>query len=109
MITGSRVRVKVVKNKVAPPFKQAEFDVMFSEGISHVGLLVDIGVEAGVIDKSGAWYSYGKERIGQGRENAKLYLKDNTQLADEIEIKVKQHLGIAPISEVPPEVSNTPE
>ncbi len=108
-ITGSRVRVKVVKNKVAPPFKQAEFDVMFSEGISHVGLLVDIGVEAGVIDKSGAWYSYGKERIGQGRENAKLYLKDNTQLADEIEIKVKQHLGIAPIAEAPPEVSNTPE
>ena len=108
-ITGSRVRVKVVKNKVAPPFKQAEFDVMFSEGISHVGLLVDIGVEAGVIDKSGAWYSYGKERIGQGRENAKLYLKDNTQLAGEIEIKVKQHLGIAPIPEVPPEVSSTPE
>ena len=108
-ITGSRVRVKVVKNKVAPPFKQAEFDVMFSEGISHVGLLVDIGVEAGVIDKSGAWYSYGKERIGQGRENAKLYLKDNTQLADEIEIKVKQHLGIAPTPEVPPEVSKTPE
>ncbi len=108
-ITGSRVRVKVVKNKVAPPFKQAEFDVMFSEGISHVGLLVDIGVEAGVIDKSGAWYSYGKERIGQGRENAKLYLKDNTQLADEIEIKVKQHLGIAPIPEMPPKVADTPE
>ena len=107
-ITGSRVRVKVVKNKVAPPFKQAEFDVMFSEGISHVGLLVDIGVEAGVIDKSGAWYSYGKERIGQGRENAKLYLKDNTQLAGEIEIKVKQHLGITPVPETPPKVADTP-
>ena len=102
-ITGSRVRVKVVKNKVAPPFKQAEFDVMFSEGISHVGLLVDLGVEAGVIDKSGAWYSYGKERIGQGRENAKLYLKDNTQLASDIEIKVKQHLGLTPVPEMPPE------
>ena len=95
-ITGSRVRVKVVKNKVAPPFRQAEFDVMFNEGISRSGLLVDLGVEAGVIDKSGAWYSYGKERIGQGRENAKLYLKDNLELSAEIEKKVKVHIGIAP-------------
>ena len=95
-ITGSRVRVKVVKNKVAPPFRQAEFDLMFNEGISHSGLLVDLGVEAGVIDKSGAWYSYGKERIGQGRENAKLYLKDNLELAAEIEQLVKVHMGIAP-------------
>ena len=100
-ITGSRVRVKVVKNKVAPPFRQAEFDIMFNEGISHAGLLVDLGVEAGVIDKSGAWYSYGKERIGQGRENAKLYLKDNTELAAEIEVKVKEHLGIEPGPESP--------
>ncbi len=100
-ITGSRVRVKVVKNKVAPPFRQAEFDIMFSEGISHAGLLVDLGVEAGVIDKSGAWYSYGKERIGQGRENAKLYLKDNTELAAEVEVKVKEHLGIGPGPEAP--------
>ncbi|MCZ6917574.1 MAG: recombinase RecA [Gemmatimonadetes bacterium] len=99
-ITGSRVRVKVVKNKVAPPFKQAEFDLMFNEGISHAGLLVDLGVEAGVIDKSGAWYSYGKERIGQGRENAKLYLKDNTELAAEVEVRVKQYLGMG---EQPPE------
>ena len=101
-ITGSRVRVKVVKNKVAPPFKKAEFDIMFDEGISPSGLLVDIGVEAGVIDKSGAWYSYGKERIGQGRENAKLYLKDNTELAAEIEEKVKVHLGIGPVPDSPP-------
>jgi len=109
-ITGSRVRVKVVKNKVAPPFRQAEFDIMFNEGISHAGLLVDLGVEAGVIDKSGAWYSYGKERIGQGKENAKLYLKDNTELAAEIEVKVKEHLGIglapespqAPVPDTPP-------
>ena len=100
-ITGSRVRVKVVKNKVAPPFRQAEFDIMFNEGISHAGLLVDLGVEAGVIDKSGAWYSYGKERIGQGRENAKLYLKDNTELAAEVEVKVKEHLGIGPGPESP--------
>ena len=104
-ITGSRVRVKVVKNKVAPPFRQAEFDIMFNEGISHAGLLVDLGVEAGVIDKSGAWYSYGKERIGQGRENAKLYLKDNTELAAEIEVKVKEHLGIG----LGPESPQAPE
>ena len=109
-ITGSRVRVKVVKNKVAPPFRQAEFDIMFNEGISHAGLLVDLGVEAGVIDKSGAWYSYGKERIGQGRENAKLYLKDNTELAAEVEVKVKEHLGIGPGPESPPQpVPDTPE
>jgi recombination protein RecA len=94
-ITGSRVRVKVVKNKVAPPFRQAEFDIMFNEGISREALLVDIASEAGIIEKSGAWYSYGKERIGQGRENAKLYLKDNAQLADEIEVRVREHLGVA--------------
>ena len=94
VITGSRVRVKVVKNKVAPPFKQAEFDIMFSEGVSRSGLLVDIGAEAGIIEKSGAWYSYGKERIGQGRENAKLFLKDHPDLADEIESRVKLHLGL---------------
>jgi len=92
-ITGSKVRVKVVKNKVAPPFRQAEFDIMFNEGISHTSLLVDIGAEAGIIDKSGAWYSYGKERIGQGRENAKLYLKDHAEIAEEVEVMVKQHLG----------------
>ncbi|MDH4046224.1 MAG: DNA recombination/repair protein RecA, partial [Gemmatimonadota bacterium] len=94
-ITGSRVRVKVVKNKVAPPFRQAEFDVMFNEGISREGLLVDIGAEANIIDKSGAWYSYGKERIGQGRENAKLYLKDNAEMSAEIETKVREFLGVS--------------
>jgi len=96
-ITGSKVRVKVVKNKVAPPFRQAEFDIMFSEGISHVSLLVDIGAESGIIDKSGAWYSYGKERIGQGRENAKLYLKDHPDVQAEIEEKVKVVLGITDV------------
>ena len=95
-IVGSRVRVKVVKNKVAPPFRQAEFDVMFNEGISHISLLVDLATEAGVFDKSGAWLSYGKERIGQGRENAKLYLKDHPDIAAEVEAKVKAQLGIAP-------------
>jgi recombination protein RecA len=95
-VVGSHVRVKVVKNKVAPPFKQAEFDIMYAEGISHTSLLVDIGAEAGIIDKSGAWYSYGNQRIGQGRENAKLFLKDNPVLMAEIEEKVKAVLGIKP-------------
>ncbi len=93
-IVGSRVRVKVVKNKVAPPFKQAEFDVMFDEGISHTSLLVDIASEANIIQKSGAWYSYGEQRIGQGRENAKLFLKDNPEVAAEVEVRVKEFLGI---------------
>jgi recombination protein RecA len=93
-IIGSRVRVKVVKNKVAPPFKQAEFDILFDEGISHTGLLVDLAAEMGIIEKSGAWYSYGKERIGQGRENAKLYLKDNAVVAAEVEARVKEQLGV---------------
>jgi recombination protein RecA len=94
-ITGSHVRVKVVKNKVAPPFRQAEFDIMFNEGISHEAQLVDIGSEAGIIEKSGAWYSFGKERIGQGRENAKLFLKDHPEIAESIEAKVRAFLGIA--------------
>ena len=93
-IIGSHVRVKVVKNKVAPPFKQAEFDIMYAEGIWHVSLLVDIGAEAGIIEKSGAWYSYGNQRIGQGRENAKMFLKDNPALMSEIEEKVKVVLGV---------------
>jgi len=107
-VVGSHVRVKVVKNKVAPPFKQAEFDIMYAEGISHVSLLVDIGAEAGIIDKAGAWYSYGNQRIGQGRENAKLFLKDNPVLMAEIEEKVKAVLGIKPAGEIPEE-SPAPE
>ena len=93
-VVGSHVRVKVVKNKVAPPFKQAEFDIMYAEGISHTSLLVDIGSEAGIIEKSGAWYSYNGQKIGQGRENAKMYLKDNPAMMAEIEDKVKVVLGI---------------
>ncbi len=100
VVIGNHVRVKVVKNKVAPPFRQAEFDLMFDEGISHESLLVDIAAEAGIIDKSGAWYAYGKERIGQGRENAKLYLKDHPELAAEIEVKVKAQLGLGPAAGV---------
>ena len=93
-VIGSHVRVKVVKNKVAPPFRQAEFDVMFDEGISHTALLVDLAAEAGIIQKSGAWYSYGDQRIGQGRENAKLFLRDNSALMTEVETKVKEVLGM---------------
>src|SRR5687767_1506724 len=93
-VIGNHVRVKVVKNKVAPPFRQAEFDVMFDEGISHTSLLVDIGSEAGIIDKSGAWYSYNGQKIGQGRENAKMFLKDNPAMMAEVEEKVKVVLGV---------------
>jgi recombination protein RecA len=101
-VVGNHVRVKVVKNKVAPPFKQAEFDIMFDEGISHTSLLVDIAAEAGIIQKSGAWYSYGDQRIGQGRENAKLFLKDNTAMMAEVEARVKEFLGMTrPAGAVP--------
>jgi recombination protein RecA len=98
-VVGSHVRVKVVKNKVAPPFRQAEFDIMYAEGISHTSLLVDIASESNIIEKSGAWYSYNGQKIGQGRENAKLYLKDNPALMTEIEEKVKTVLGIRPSGE----------
>src|SRR5881227_2225449 len=95
-IVGSHVRVKVVKNKVAAPFRQAEFDIMYAEGISHASLVLDIASEAGIIDKSGAWYSYNGQKIGQGRENAKLYLKDTPALMAEVEEQVKTVLGIRP-------------
>jgi len=93
-VIGSHVRVKVVKNKVAPPFKQAEFDIMYAEGISHASLVLDIAAESGIIDKSGAWYSYNGQKIGQGRENSKMYLKDNPTLMAEVEVKVKSVLGV---------------
>jgi recombination protein RecA len=102
VVIGSHVRVKVVKNKVAPPFRQAEFDIMYDEGISHTSLVVDIAAEAGIIQKSGAWYAYNDQRIGQGRENTKLYLKDNPAVLAEIEVKVKEVLGmkaVAPVAE----------
>ena len=87
---GSRVRVKVVKNKVAPPFKQAEFDIYFNEGISRAGEIIDLGADKGIIEKSGAWYSYNGTRIGQGRENTKQYLKSNPEMAQEIESKIME-------------------
>jgi recombination protein RecA len=93
-VVGNTTRVKVVKNKVAPPFKQVEFDIMYGEGISKTGELLDIGVKAGVVEKSGAWYSYGDERIGQGRENAKGFLKSNPQIALEIEDKIRAANGL---------------
>ncbi len=92
-MVGNRTRVKVVKNKVAPPFKQAEFDVMYNEGISHTGLLVDLGVENEIVQKSGAWFSYGESRLGQGRENAKTFLKEHPEICAEVETKVREALG----------------
>jgi recombination protein RecA len=94
-LTGNRTRVKVVKNKLAPPFKQAEFDVMYNEGISHTGLLIDLGVENDIVQKSGAWFSYGDVRLGQGRENAKTFLRESPDLTTEIEGKVRAALGTA--------------
>ncbi|MEO0990576.1 MAG: recombinase RecA [Pseudomonadota bacterium] len=93
-VVGNATRVKVVKNKVAPPFKQVEFDIMYGEGISKTGELLDLGVRAGVVDKSGSWFSYGDERVGQGRENAKTFLKENPEVADEIEDKIRAAHGL---------------
>lgn len=93
-MVGNRTRIKVVKNKIAPPFRQAEFDIMYGQGISHEGCLIDIGTDLDIIDKSGAWYSYSGERLGQGRENAKEFLKENTAVAVEIERKIREKLNI---------------
>jgi recombination protein RecA len=93
-VIGNQTRVKVVKNKLAPPFKQVEFDIMYGEGVSKMGELVDLGVKANVIEKSGSWFSYDSQRIGQGRENAKQFLKDNPDIANKIEASVRQNSGI---------------
>jgi len=93
-VVGNQTRVKVVKNKVAPPFKQVEFDIMYGEGISKTGELVDLGVKAGIMEKSGAWFSFGGERIGQGRENTKAFLKEHPKVADQIEKAVRQNAGL---------------
>jgi recombination protein RecA len=93
-MVGGRTRVKVVKNKVAPPFREAEFDVMYGEGISREGDLIDQGVERRIIDKSGTWFSYGGERLGQGRENAKAFLKQNPEMASAIEQKLRKEMGL---------------
>src|ERR1700712_1958602 len=95
-MVGNRTRVKVVKNKVAPPFKQAEFDIMYGKGISREGGLIDVGVEAGLVRKAGAWYTYEGDQLGQGKENARAFLRDNPDLANEIEKKILEKLGIGP-------------
>ena len=93
-VTGNQTRVKVVKNKLAPPFKQVEFDIMYGEGVSKMGELVDLGVKSGIVEKSGAWFSYNSQRLGQGRENAKTFLRDNPEMANEIEIAIRQSAGV---------------
>ncbi len=93
-VVGNQTRVKVVKNKLAPPFKQVEFDIMYGEGVSKTGELVDLGVKAGVVEKSGAWFSYNSQRLGQGRENAKLFLRDHPETAREIETALRQNAGL---------------
>ena len=101
-VVGSETKVKVVKNKVAPPFKAAAFDILYGEGISREGEIIDIGSELNIVEKSGAWYSYNGERIGQGKENAREFLKQNIAMAHEIENKVRAHFGVAPRVESPP-------
>ena len=93
-VTGNQTRVKVVKNKLAPPFKQVEFDIMYGEGISKTGELIDLGVKAGVVEKSGAWFSYDSQRLGQGRENAKNFLKANPKIAERIEQDIRENSGL---------------
>jgi recombination protein RecA len=93
-VIGNQTRVKVVKNKLAPPFRQVEFDIMYGEGISKTGELLDLGVKAGVVEKSGAWFSYDSQRLGQGRENSRQFLKDNPQIANAIELAVRESSGL---------------
>lgn len=102
-VVGNQTRVKVVKNKVAPPFRVVEFDIMYGEGISKTGELIDLGVKAEVVDKSGSWYSYGDQRIGQGKENARQFLKDNPDIAAEIEEKVRADAGLVDVEPLKPE------
>ena len=93
-VVGNQTRVKVVKNKVAPPFKEVEFDIMYGDGISRTGELIDLGVKAGIVEKSGSWFSFDSERIGQGRENAKAYLKEHPEIAERIALAVRQNAGL---------------
>ncbi|WP_432520035.1 recombinase RecA [Kineococcus sp. SYSU DK006] len=106
---GNRTRVKVVKNKVSPPFKQAEFDILYGQGISREGGLIDLGVEHGFVRKSGAWYTYEGDQLGQGKENARAFLRDNPDLGDEIEKRIKEKLGIGARIDAPAEVEDKVE
>ncbi len=107
-VVGNETRVKVVKNKVAPPFKQVEFDILYGEGVSREGEIIDMGVQEGVVDKAGAWYSYNGDRIGQGKDNVRTYLKENPSLAQEIEGRIREKLlsGVKarPVEEVEEEI-----
>jgi recombination protein RecA len=107
-MVGSRTRVKVVKNKVAPPFKQAEFDVLYGVGISREGSLIDVGVEQGIIRKSGAWYTYEGDQMGQGKENARKFLKENPDVAAEVEKRIKEKLGIGAVLDADAQVEPLP-
>jgi recombination protein RecA len=105
---GNRTRVKVVKNKMAPPFKQAEFDIVYGTGISREGSLIDVGVEQGIVRKSGAWYTYEGDQLGQGKENARTFLKDNPDLANEIEKRIKEKLGIGAVLDAEVDIAAAP-
>ena len=107
-VVGNRTRVKVVKNKLAPPFREIEFDIMYGEGASHEGLIIDMGVEKNVIDKSGAWLSYRGERIGQGRENAKVFLKEHPDVAARIDAEIREKYGLEAKSGAAPKVAQAP-
>jgi recombination protein RecA len=98
-VTGSETRVKVVKNKVAPPFKAADFDILYGEGISREGEIIDLGAQCSIVEKSGAWYSYSGNRIGQGKDNAREYLREHPEMAFEIENRVREHYGVVPRSD----------
>ena len=105
---GNRTRVKVVKNKMAPPFKQAEFDILYGEGISREGSLIDMGVDAGIVKKSGAWYTYEGDQLGQGKENSRAFLRDNPDLSNEIEKRIKETYGVGAQVDEPADVDVTP-
>ncbi|MFA7323052.1 MAG: recombinase RecA [Candidatus Nanopelagicales bacterium] len=105
---GNRTRVKVVKNKVAPPFKQAEFDILYGEGISREGSLIDLGVDQGIVRKSGAWYTYEGDQLGQGKENARTFLRDNPDLCNDIEKRLKEQLGIGAQVDKPADIAPAP-
>ena len=108
-VLGNQTRVKVIKNKVAPPFRQTEFDILYNEGISKEGELIDLGVELGLIEKSGAWYSYGTDRIGQGRDNVRLFLKENPAMATEIELLIREKKGLPASSSAAPAIDTPAE
>jgi recombination protein RecA len=108
-IVGNKTKIKVVKNKVAPPFRQAEVDIMYGQGISQEGEIIDMGADLDIVLKSGSWYSYNEERVGQGRENAKLFLKENQDIAQEISQKIRNHYNLDGEHELPPEENETEE